>query len=65
MSRHNKGRGFSQTSKRYDGSIKEQRRAAHNKQADHSADPHAEESASSESENRESSQKGSHSESRK
>jgi hypothetical protein len=46
MSRHNKGRGFSQTSKRYDGNLKEQRRAAHNKQLDHSADVHAEESAS-------------------
>lgn len=38
MSRHNKGKGFSQTSKRYDGNIKEQRRAAHNKQMDHSSD---------------------------
>ncbi|QDK45272.1 hypothetical protein DOM22_08955 [Bdellovibrio sp. ZAP7] len=38
MSRHNKGKGFSQTSKRYDGNLKEQRRAAHNKQMDHSSD---------------------------
>lgn len=49
MSRHNKGKGFSQTSKRYEGNLKEQRRAAHNKQLDHSADIHGEESQSSES----------------
>ncbi|WP_413578427.1 hypothetical protein ACLVWU_07800 [Bdellovibrio sp. HCB290] len=54
MSRHNKGRGFSQTSKRYEGNLKEQRRAAHNKQMDHSADSQMVESSSSEnSENRE------------
>ncbi len=45
MSRHNKGKGFSQTSKRYDGNLKEQRRASHNKQMDHSADVHGEEPA--------------------
>jgi hypothetical protein len=42
MSRHNKGRGFSQTSKRYDGDLKMQHRAARNKQTDHSADIHDE-----------------------
>ncbi|WP_413587376.1 hypothetical protein [Bdellovibrio sp. HCB274] len=56
MSRHNKGRGFSQTSKRYEGNLKEQRRAAHNKQMDHSADSNFSESAS---ENKETSEKGS------
>lgn len=48
MSRHNKGKGFSQTSKKYDGDLKAQHRAARNKQADHSADVH-EEASSSES----------------
>ncbi|UYL08354.1 hypothetical protein B9G69_015030 [Bdellovibrio sp. SKB1291214] len=48
MSRHNKGKGFSQTSKRYDGNLKEQRRASHNKQMDHSSDIHGEESLNSE-----------------
>lgn len=42
MSRHNKGKGFSQTSKRYEGALKAQHRAARNKQADHSADMHEE-----------------------
>ncbi|MFM6927892.1 MAG: hypothetical protein ACKOX6_05470 [Bdellovibrio sp.] len=42
MSRHNKGRGFSQTSKRFEGDLKVQHRAARNKQTDHSADAHEE-----------------------
>lgn len=42
MSRHNKGKGFSQTSKRFDGDLKVQHRAARNKQTDHSADVHEE-----------------------
>lgn len=42
MSRHNKGKGFSQTSKRYDGALKQQKRASHNKQIDHSSDIHEE-----------------------
>jgi hypothetical protein len=53
MSRHNKGKGFSQTSKRFDGNIKEQRRAAHNKQMDHSSDVQGE----AQSENREGGEK--------
>ncbi|WP_413561243.1 hypothetical protein [Bdellovibrio sp. HCB209] len=48
MSRHNKGKGFSQTSKRYDGALKQQRRASHNKQVDHSSDLHEENNVSNE-----------------
>ncbi|MBO9665955.1 MAG: hypothetical protein J7501_04015 [Bdellovibrio sp.] len=61
MSGHHKGKGFSQTSKRYNGSLKAQHQAARNKQLDHSADIHEEESSSSESR----SSKGSGSDSRR
>ncbi|HEX7672632.1 MAG TPA: hypothetical protein VF412_00605 [Bdellovibrio sp.] len=42
MSGHHKNKGFSQTSKRYDGALKAQHQQARNKQADHSADAHDE-----------------------
>lgn len=45
MSGHHKNKGFSQTSKRFDGALKAQRKASHNKQADHSSDTHEEEAA--------------------
>lgn len=47
MSGHNRHKGFSQTSKRYDGALKTQHQAARSKQIDHSADVHDEAEASS------------------
>ncbi|HWU44203.1 MAG TPA: hypothetical protein VN132_12215 [Bdellovibrio sp.] len=38
MSGHHKNKGFSQTTKRFDGELKAQHQASRNKQADHSAD---------------------------
>lgn len=38
MSGHHKNKGFSQTSKRYDGTLKAQHQQARNKQVDHSGD---------------------------
>ncbi|WP_168196426.1 hypothetical protein [Bdellovibrio sp. NC01] len=49
MSGHHKNKGFSQTSKRYEGSLKAQRKASHNKQLDHSSDVHEEEAGQSSS----------------
>ncbi|GEM_PF-2052080 len=37
--RHHKGKGFSQTSKRYDGALKAQHQQSRNKQMDHPS-PH-------------------------
>nr|BFD59327.1 hypothetical protein CKG001_14340 [Bdellovibrio sp. CKG001]BFD66427.1 hypothetical protein HAGR004_14490 [Bdellovibrio sp. HAGR004] len=49
MSGHHKNKGFSQTSKRFDGDLKAQHQRSRNKQMDHSADHREEESESRES----------------
>ncbi|MFV3410535.1 hypothetical protein ACES2I_07565 [Bdellovibrio bacteriovorus] len=51
MSGHHKNKGFSQTSKRFDGALKAQHQRSRSKQMDHSADHREEESESRESQN--------------
>ncbi|UXR63810.1 hypothetical protein EZJ49_12130 [Bdellovibrio bacteriovorus] len=51
MSGHHKNKGFSQTSKRFDGALKAQHQRSRNKQMDHSADHHEIESENRESQN--------------
>jgi len=51
MSGHHKNRGFHQTSKRFEGSLKAQQQASRSKQRDHSADTRVEESESRENRN--------------
>lgn len=51
MSGHHRNKGFSQTSKRYDGDLKAQHQRSRNRQVDHSADQREEESESRESQN--------------
>ncbi|MDG0816292.1 hypothetical protein [Bdellovibrio svalbardensis] len=48
MSRHHKNRGFSQTSKKYDGELKALHQQVRSKQIDHSAETHGSEEEASE-----------------
>lgn len=51
MSGHHRNKGFSQTSKRFDGDLKAQHQRSRSKQMDHSADHREEESENRESQN--------------